>query len=101
MAFAGGTAMTIIIAAAIDRHFPAALFYYPVRLCAGVLIVAIAWRLFGRKPAPLKQLGGLDPNSRKWARAMYHNGLISLEELNSFYLTHPEEENDTSGGPNN
>ncbi len=29
--------------------------------------------------------------SRRWARACFHNGIISLEELNQFYATHKED----------
>lgn len=29
--------------------------------------------------------------SRRWARALYHNGLISIEELATFYTGHPED----------
>jgi len=39
------------------------------------------------KPAP--------PNTaltRKWARTMFHNGLISIEELVAFYENHPPDE---------
>lgn len=38
-----------------------------------------------------------DHNTRRWARAMYHNGLISLAELNKFYEEHPEAENGNGG----
>ncbi len=32
--------------------------------------------------------------SRRWARMLYHNGLIDLAELNAFYAQHPEKLND-------
>jgi hypothetical protein len=28
--------------------------------------------------------------SRRWARAQFYNNNISIEELNNFYMTHPE-----------
>lgn len=31
------------------------------------------------------------PGSRRWARALYHNKMLSLEELNSFCASHPED----------
>lgn len=30
--------------------------------------------------------------TRKWARTLYYNKLISMEELNDFYQKHPEKE---------
>ncbi len=33
-------------------------------------------------------------NSRRWARANFHSGIISIEELNAFYVTHPEDMSD-------
>lgn len=38
--------------------------------------------------------------SRAHARIMFFNGLISIEELNQFYDTHPEAENGNSGTGN-
>lgn len=32
--------------------------------------------------------------SRRWARAIYHNGYITLAELQAFYATHPERMDD-------
>ncbi len=32
--------------------------------------------------------------SRRWARANFHSGIISIEELNAFYVTHPEDLSD-------
>lgn len=31
------------------------------------------------------------PGSRRWARALYHNQMITMEELDSFYYSHPED----------
>jgi hypothetical protein len=33
-------------------------------------------------------------NSRRWARAMYHNGIITIDELARFYVEHPEDMRD-------
>ncbi len=33
-------------------------------------------------------------NSRRWARANFHSGIISIEELNQFYISHPEDMSD-------
>ena len=35
------------------------------------------------------------PGSRRWARALYHNNIIDLEELNAFYVQHPEDFSDS------
>ena len=32
--------------------------------------------------------------SRRWARANFHSGIISIEELNQFYISHPEDMSD-------
>ena len=29
--------------------------------------------------------------SRRWARAMFYNGMCTIEELNAFYATHSED----------
>lgn len=33
-------------------------------------------------------------DSRRWARACFHNGYITLPELQQFYSTHPEDQRD-------
>ena len=33
-------------------------------------------------------------DSRRWARACFHNGFITIEELNAFYETHPWDPSD-------
>ena len=32
--------------------------------------------------------------SRRWSRAMFYNGMCTIEELNAFYATHPEDFSD-------
>lgn len=73
-----------VVAAFIVGTSPA-LQHYWFRAAVAVIVTAIAWRLFYRQPK------AKDKQTRAWARAMYHNGLISIEELNNFYLTHPED----------
>jgi hypothetical protein len=34
------------------------------------------------------------PGSRRWARALYYNQLIGMDELNAFYASHPEDFSD-------
>jgi uncharacterized membrane protein YfcA len=58
---------------------------YWFRAAIALIVTAVSWRLFYRQPKTK------DKQTRAWARAMYHNGLISIEELNNFYLTHPED----------
>lgn len=62
-------------------------------LAAG--ICALAWKLY-YKPAtvPFEQ-------TRRFARMMYHNGTISMEELQEFYDTHPEADDDGSNSTSN
>ena len=55
---------------------------------AALLLVAAAGKLYFRKP--IVPTTRLDPNTRRYARAMYHNGYISMEELVQFYVSHPE-----------
>ena len=84
-----GNALGLVAAYAVG--FSPAITHLWFRVAITSLVVAIAWRLFYRKP-PVK-----DQQTRAWARAMYHNGFISIEELNQFYLTHPEDENGNGG----
>ena len=63
-----------------------------------LLLVAVAWLVAYPKLAkPASK--PVDPNdygiapvygTRRWARMMYANGVISMEELNRFYASHPE-----------
>lgn len=46
------------------------------------LILAVAWRLFQPKK--------LDPNSKEYAIMLYHNGMISMDELCIAFAKHPE-----------
>ena len=46
------------------------------------------------KPSPNPDAADLQVpaiGTRRWARMMYHNGVITIEELNAYYETHPEE----------
>lgn len=60
------------------------------------LIVVVSWLVMWPKlpkPAPrAKDSGtGIPPvGTRRWARMMFHNGLISVEELNQFYVDNPD-----------
>lgn len=69
------------IAGWLMRHDGSFLLIIPV----GLLILAVALKLFGKKKQP-------DVLTRRWARAMFKAGLMSMEELNEFYATHPEVE---------
>ncbi len=74
-------------------------------LIAGVVITLLAYYVNSFKPAPKKvdkpvwvpeAEAGTVPRhgSRRWARANFHSGIISIEELNAFYVTHPEDLSD-------
>ena len=92
------SAVAVILAAALCWRYPYALDSFGVRSALAALVVAVSWRVYGRKPQPPKPaqpLGTPDKPNRRWARMMYANGLISMEELNAFYASHPENENDS------
>lgn len=70
---------------------------------AAFLVVAVAWRLWPYQvmvrpvtPNPEQQPGTPAPTrlTRRWVRMLYHNGLISIEELSAFYDRVPEDPND-------
>lgn len=86
--YIAGLAMGIL-AAYFLRHFSEQ-YTTPVAL----MIVVLAYALFGHKPRqkPVDYSKSPAPNTRRWARQLYQNKLISLEELQRFYDVHPEEE---------
>jgi hypothetical protein len=47
-----------------------------------------------REPVPKATTGMPRYESRRWARACYHSGYITLQELNDFYASHPEDLSD-------
>ena len=61
----------------------------------GILLLAalntlVAWRLFARRwTKPFKP-------TRAWARALYAQGMISMEELNQFYAEHEDPDDEIS-----
>jgi hypothetical protein len=61
-----------------------------------LLVALMAWLAIGLRkpqpapPAPPPPFGTPDKPNRAWARMMFHNGLITIEELNAFYARHPE-----------
>ncbi len=73
-------------------------------LGAALLIMALAY--FILKPKPVRRLKtpvwvpeapeGSIPRyaSRRWARAIYHNGMCDIEELNAFMAAHPARDDD-------
>lgn len=48
-------------------------------------VVYVGWKLYYRQPKPFTE-------TRRYARAMFASGIISMEELQEFYDTHPENE---------
>jgi hypothetical protein len=101
--FTFGIALAGIIGAyAVTHQRPAP--RWAVYLIAAV-VVAISARWFGlpllRRPVTPNPEAGVNigqtpprtalpaPGSRRWARALYHNGVISIEELVSFCASHP------------
>lgn len=88
MFYLSGLAMALLASFAL-RNAPV-LWTLPV---AAVIVLA-SWWLFGRtsKPKPVDYGGPIIPNTRRWARFQYHNKFISLDELQQFYDSHPENE---------
>lgn len=81
-----------IVVGTLTLRFAPGLFGYGAVTLAASTIVAAACYLFYRQPKkPTADPNAVQPFTRKWARAMYHNGFISLEELVQFYAEHPEE----------
>jgi cytochrome b561 len=101
--FVFGVALSVIVAWFLARYNPHALSAYGFRSAIGALICAVAWRLFYRRPQPAPfNIPGVKPYTRKWARILYHNGIISLDELNAAYAIYPEDkkDGDGNGSPN-
>ena len=98
--FATGVALATVIGAGILRYRIQAPYW--MLLLITVFIVAfaglvfypqLAKRVFYR-PTPNPDAADLQTpraGTRRWARMMYHNGLIDIEELNRYYENHPEE----------
>jgi len=72
----------------------------PYLLACAAAITALAYfvvRASPAKPARPKWVpeapDGSVPrfDSRRWARACFFNGIITIEELNAFYASHPED----------
>ncbi len=74
-------------------------------LVIGAILTLLAYYVNLFKPAPKKvekpawvpeAEAGTVPRhgSRRWARANFHSGIISIEELNQFYISHPEDMSD-------
>lgn len=61
------------------------------RLWAAAIICAAAWGLLTIRQRK-KLAKDTTKLTRKWARAMFARGFMSMEELNLFYETHPEVE---------
>lgn len=57
------------------------------------LVVCSAYLFRRRRPTgqPAEDPNTLRPGSRRWARAMYHNGWIDIAELDAYYRNHPHE----------
>jgi hypothetical protein len=79
------------------RHVPTPGWF---ALAAALLITFTCWRVFGVRHSivpPAPQPSEVDDGTgmprygtRRWARMMYHNGVISMEELVRFYHDNPE-----------
>lgn len=52
-------------------------------------IVYVGWKLYYRQTKPFTE-------TRRYARAMFASGIISMEELQQFCETHPEDEEDAA-----
>jgi hypothetical protein len=87
-------ALSVVLAWLLCWRYPHALDTFDVRAALAAIVVAVAWRMYGRKPpkppVPPPPFGTPDKPNRAWARMMYHNGLLSLEELQAFYDKNPE-----------
>ncbi len=95
MAFLVGAVLVVRQAAMSTSHM----------LVAAAIITALAYFILMPQSKPHKPKApvwvpeaeaGTVPRhgSRRWARANYHSGIISIEELNAFYVTHPEDLSD-------
>lgn len=96
--FAFGAALGVIVAWFLARHAPTMLDTFASRVVIGALICAVAWRMFFRtprkpRPAPF-QIPGVKPCTRRWARALYFNGIITIDELNRLCMLYPEDSED-------
>lgn len=101
MFFFGGTGLAIITGALL--YLGHVLMSDRFLLLTALLIVAVTfavWRFPVRvrpvTPNPERKPDDGQPivGTRRWARMLYHNGLISIEELSSFYDQTPEEPED-------
>lgn len=62
------------------------------------LLLLLIWLGARPTPSPAMKAPARTQLTRKWARAMFYNGLISIEELNHFYETlPPDAEPDQNG----
>lgn len=88
-------ALTVALCALAGWFYPVAFDSTFVRLSVAALIVAVSWRLSRRKPAtkPIDKPpdGRPVPGTRRYARMLYANKLLSMEELNRYYAEFPEE----------
>lgn len=65
-----------------------------VTIFCGVVFLPRIAKPVKYKPSPNPDAQDLQmpkAGTRRWARMMYHNGLIDIEELNRYYQSHPEE----------
>jgi hypothetical protein len=95
-----GTAVAFIIGAAqYLGHRPLPVWATFVMAALIVAFSALVWGVdtVRRFKRPKPATGPVDPyssparyGSRRWSRAMYHNGIISMEELNKFYAGTPD-----------
>lgn len=89
--------LTVAVCALAGWRYPAAFDSLSVRLGLSALIVTVSWRLSRRKQAtkpaaqPNEPQGKPVPGTRRYARMLYANKLISMEELNRYYAEFPEE----------
>ena len=66
-----------------------AIFGITLLILAGLVVAFVMGA--GKRRMPVPCAPGRTQLTRKWARAMYWNGLISVEELNHFYEVLPED----------
>lgn len=90
--FAFAIALAVVIGYGLSRShlLLASSLWAVLTIVLAAAISFVSWKLFYRKK-PFTE-------TRRYARAMFHSGIITMEELQRFYDTHPEKEDFDGNG---